>query len=298
MVGPPRSSWYVVATAAELRRAGSLSLCLIDEEILVSRDSAGLIAQAQTDHRRLAVRDSDSLIWVCLGDPDQAPPLPTLAEGVVKIAESAVRARCDFDQAVLGLVDPAHVPMIHKSWWWRPPSKGRRVKTKAYAPSPYGFTARAVDEFASAPIYELAGQQSIEIEFRLPSVRNERILGGRIKVNNLTTITPLGEGQVMIRNLIYADKPWLRLISAPLSVLGARFLRQDAQILQRLETIRRAGGPLGLFAGDPDRPSLWYYQLKSAHAAAEREGRGFLNPVRAGILRWLTCWLLCLPLPL
>ncbi|MFB2351064.1 hypothetical protein, partial [Priestia megaterium] len=59
----------------------------------------------------------------------------------------------------------------------------------------------------------------------------------------------------MIRNLIYADKPWLRLISAPLSVLGARFLRQDAQILERLETNRPAGGPVGRVAGDPDPPT-------------------------------------------
>ncbi len=38
--------------------------------------------------------------------------------------------------------------------------------------------------------------------------------------------------------------------------------------------------------------------ISPTRISAEREGRGFLNPVRAGILRWLTCWLLCLPLRL
>ncbi len=287
VIGPARSSWYVVASERQLQRAGTVDFRLLDEPLRIQRRETGPVARSLQDDRDIPLKVAHGLIWLCLGEVDQAPDLPILIDGVVPIAESAVLARCEFDQAVLGLVDPAHVPMIHQSWWWRPPSKARRVKTKAYDPSPFGFTARAVDEFASAAIYEVAGRQTVEIEFRLPSVRNERILGQRLKLNNLTTITPMGDGEVLIRNLIYADRPWLRILSGPLALIGAHFLRQDAQILERLEKERRASGPLGLFAGDPDRPSLWYYQLKAAHAAASKAG-GFLNPVRSAILKWNT----------
>lgn len=288
VIGPLRSSWYVVASEHQLRRAGTVDFRLLGEPLRIQRHDTGPVARSSQDGREIPLRVAHGLIWLCLGEVDQAPDLPILIDGVVPIAESAVMARCEFDQAVLGLVDPAHVPMIHQSWWWRPPSKARRVKTKAYDPSPFGFTARAVDEFASAAIYEVAGRQTVEIEFRLPSVRNERILGQRLRLNNLTTITPLDDGEVLIRNLLYADRPWLRILSAPLALIGAHFLRQDAQILERLETARRAAGPLGLFAGDPDRPSLWYYQLKAAHAEASPKAGGFLNPVRSAILKWNT----------
>ena len=287
VIGPPRSSWYVVASERQLRRARTVDISLLGEPLQVRPGATGPVARSLADGREIPLKVAHGLIWLCLGDVDHAPELPSLIEGVVPIAESAVRARCEFDQAVLGLVDPAHVPMIHQSWWWRPPSKARRVKTKAYDPSPFGFTARAVDAFASAAIYEVVGRQTVEIEFRLPSVRNERILGQRLRLNNLTTITPLDDGEVLIRNLIYADRPWLRILAGPLAVIGAHFLRQDAQILERLEKERRASGPLGLFAGDPDRPSLWYYQLKAAHAASPKAA-GFLNPVRSAILKWNT----------
>jgi len=296
--GSPRSAWYVVARSEELRGGRSLQVRLLGEDLRLSRRDGAITAQQQSDARSVAVQEAHGLIWLCLGQVEAAPALPELVAGARMIGHSVVKVRSDFDQAVLGLVDPAHVPMVHRSWWWRPPSKGRRIKTKAYTPSPFGFTARAVDAFASAPIYDAVGRQSVEIEFRLPSVRNETIIGRALRLSNLTVITPLDDDHVMIRNLIYADRPSLRLLAPLLSVAGTIFLGQDAAILRRLHREQKRGRSTGLFVGDPDKPSLWYYQLKAAHQAFERGRARFTNPVRSAILRWNTCWLLCLPAPL
>jgi phenylpropionate dioxygenase-like ring-hydroxylating dioxygenase large terminal subunit len=48
---------------------------------------------------------------------------------------------CHIDHAVVGLMDPAHVPFVHRAWWWRAdPNLSEEVK--AFDPSPYGFTMR------------------------------------------------------------------------------------------------------------------------------------------------------------
>ena len=43
------------------------------------------------------------------------------------------------DDAVVGLMDPAHVPFVHNQWWWRPPSTGLRLKEKPFEPRERGW---------------------------------------------------------------------------------------------------------------------------------------------------------------
>jgi phenylpropionate dioxygenase-like ring-hydroxylating dioxygenase large terminal subunit len=43
------------------------------------------------------------------------------------------------DNAVVGLMDPAHVPFVHNQWWWRPPSTGLRLKEKRFEPRERGW---------------------------------------------------------------------------------------------------------------------------------------------------------------
>ncbi|OMG58396.1 MULTISPECIES: hypothetical protein [Brevundimonas] len=239
-----------------------------------------------------AIETRLGMVWVRrLGDPAAAvPPLIEDEAGTPAfpmIACSEIEVEADYDQTVLGLVDPAHVPMVHTAWWWRS-SDRRRVKTKHYTPSPFGFTATAADSFASAPAYELVGSdRKVTIEFRLPSTRIERVRGGRLRVLNITTVTPIAPGRVVLRNVIYSSMRPLRWLYPALSALGRAFLEQDARILRRLDTHASTHQPL-LFVGEPDQPSAWYFQCKMALARAVGARDTFINPVQPSVLRWRT----------
>lgn len=231
------------------------------------------------------------MVWVRrVAGMEQAtvPPLPAedLEPDMVRVCYSRVRVATDYDQAVLGLVDPAHVPMVHNSWWWRS-DPVRKVKTKQYTPSPFGFTAVSCDAFASAPVYDLVGQdRSVSIEFRLPSARVEYVRSKGFRLCNLTTVTPEADGRIALRNLIFCNQPLLVPAQPVLSWLGRRFLSQDAVILATLDSEADTGSPL--FAGPPDQPSLWYYACKRALLKAQGTGAVFDNPVEPSILRWRT----------
>ncbi|MBN9479515.1 MAG: hypothetical protein J0I52_04695 [Bordetella sp.] len=239
-----------------------------------------------------AIETRLGMVWVRrLGDPAAAvPPLIEDEAGTPAfpmIACSEIEVEADYDQTVLGLVDPAHVPMVHTAWWWRS-SDRRRVKTKHYTPSPFGFTATAADSFASAPAYELVGSdRKVTIEFRLPSTRIERVRGGRLRVLNITTVTPIAPGRVVLRNVIYSSMRPLRWLYPALSALGRAFLEQDSRILRRLDTHASTHQPL-LFVGEPDQPSAWYFQCKMALARAVGARDTFINPVQPSVLRWRT----------
>lgn len=203
------------------------------------------------------------------------------------IACSELIVEADYDQTVLGLVDPAHVPMVHTAWWWRF-SDQRRIKTKNYVPTPFGFTATAADAFASAPAYELVGKErEVTIEFRLPSTRIERVRGGRVQLLNITTVTPIASGRVLLRNVIYSSARPLRWLYPALSAVGRAFLEQDARILRRLDAHASTHQPL-LFVGEPDQPSAWYFQCKMALARTVSGPDPFVNPVKPSQLRWRT----------
>lgn len=286
--GPPRHAWYPVARAAQVRNR--LEVSLLGEVVALVRGPGGRIALHRTGP--WAIETRLGLVWLrrTALDQAQAPDLIDDDAGhsaFPMVACSEIEVETDYDQAVLGLVDPAHVPMVHTAWWWRS-SKRRRVKTKRYVPSPFGFTATAADAFASAPAYELVGSdRQITIEFRLPSTRIERIRGGRIQMLNLTTVTPTAPGRVVLRNVIYSSARPVRWAFPALSALGRAFLQQDARILRRIDADASRRQPL-LFVGPPDQPSAWYFQCKMALARGGHDASRFVNPVQASILKWLT----------
>ena len=281
--GAPIQAWYPVARAD--RRGGVCRARLHGEWI----DLSGGVPQGDirtTDCGLWQLTNRFDLIWACPASAIACPDLPDAPKSrLVLIAYSEEPALADYDQAVLGLLDPAHVPMIHDSWWWR--SQKRRTKTKAYAPSPFGFTAVASDAFASTPAYDLVSRErKVSIEFRLPSIRLERVTARNFELLNLTTITPLAEGELLLRNLILCSADALRFIHPMLSALGRSFLRQDVAVLERLEG-RSPDLPL-VFAGDPDRPSAFYFASKAALSRAQRDGGVYKNPVEPEVLRWST----------
>jgi phenylpropionate dioxygenase-like ring-hydroxylating dioxygenase large terminal subunit len=284
--GAPPCAWYPVSVA---ERAQSAQALLFGRQLTI----ASRLASVHDAHSgaRLAGAAHGGLIWACADAAvEQAPPLIDLGP-FNKCAPFVVTTkvvRASFDQAVLGLVDAAHVPVVHKSWWWRKQHRPRKVKTKDYAPMPYGFRAKAHGAAQSAVFYKLLGSDpTATIEFCLPGCRLERIESRNARLYNLTTVTPLAADLCALSNMMYSDTPALRLAGPLLGWVGGLFLAQDQRILDLTQDLSPNGAAM-LFVGDPDEPSRWYYALKRELRRAQCSGAPFENPVRASQLQWRT----------
>jgi len=227
-------------------------------------------------------------VWVFFGTaPEAAPPVPVLPEldGRRPDLVESVRMPCAVDHAVIGLMDPAHGPFVHRAWWWRPRGSIHE-KSKAFAASPWGFTMLRHRPSSNARAYRLlGGAPETEITFRLPGVRIEDIRIGRHRVVNLTAVTPVDATASEVHHAIYWDLPWLSLMKPLLRPYVRAFLNQDRAIIAKQQEGLRWSPPL-MLVSDADQQAKWYYRLKNEYARAQSEGRPFVNPVRDRVLRW------------
>jgi phenylpropionate dioxygenase-like ring-hydroxylating dioxygenase large terminal subunit len=238
---------------------------------------------------RYQAREVQGNIWVYLGEtPKRAPEIPLLegfgADAAPQIVER-VSFRAAIDDAVVGLMDPAHGPFVHRAWWWR----GRRSihdKAKPFVPSPWGFTMSRHAPSTNSRAYRLlGGGTDTEIAFRLPSVRIEQIRAGRHAVCNLTAITPIDDETSEINHCIYWTAPWLSALKPLLRPYVRAFLNQDRDIMERQQRGLRFRPTLSLI-DDSDTQARWYYRLKREYRRALAEDREFENPVAPRTLRW------------
>ena len=252
-----------------------------------------LVPEQELDISRIKVKSYPALerqgnVWVYVGeDASAAPPVPVLPD----IGERApdIFERVSFpsaiDHAVIGLMDPAHGPFVHRAWWWR----GRHSiheKAKPFVPSPWGFTMSRHAPSTNSRAYRiLGGTPETEIAFRLPSVRVEQIRNGRHAVCNLTAITPIDDETSEINHCIYWTAPWLSALKPALRPYVRAFLRQDRDIMEKQREGLRFAPTLSLI-DDADTQARWYYRLKREYRRALAEGRAFRNPVEARTLRW------------
>jgi phenylpropionate dioxygenase-like ring-hydroxylating dioxygenase large terminal subunit len=189
------------------------------------------------------------------------------------------------DHAVVGLMDPAHGPFVHRAWWWRS-AHSIQPKTKSFVPSPFGFTMSRHAPSRNSRAYRLlGGVPETEIVFRLPGVRIENIWSGAHRVCNLTAITPIDERVTEINHCVYWTMPWLGALRPLLRRYVRAFLRQDRDIMQRQQQGLRFNPPLTLIDG-ADSQAKWYYRLKREYRRARAEGRHFDNPIEPQILEW------------
>jgi phenylpropionate dioxygenase-like ring-hydroxylating dioxygenase large terminal subunit len=238
--------------------------------------------------RRYPVREVQGNLWVFFGeDPAGAPEIPLVdgfADRAPRLVET-VRFATPIDHAVVGLMDPAHGPFVHRAWWWRS-HRSIRSKAKAFAPAPFGFTMVRHPPSGNSRGYRLlGGAPQTEITFRLPSVRVEHIEAGRHLVGNLTAITPIDGGTSEINHCIYWTSPWLGLLRPLLRPYVRAFLDQDRAIMERQQQGLR-WGPRLMLIDDADTQAKWYYRLKSEYRRAREEGRPFVNPVEPRTLEW------------
>jgi phenylpropionate dioxygenase-like ring-hydroxylating dioxygenase large terminal subunit len=238
--------------------------------------------------RAYALSESNGLLWIYngAGPPETPPPEIGVPGDWRPKTFTVLETEGPFDEAVIGLVDPAHTPVVHKQWWWRD-GKERRDKEKRFEPTPLGFKMIAHAPSANSRVYGFfGGAPTTEIEFRLPALRLEQVRLGRKRLLGLTAMTPSEAGRTRIVHAIFWDLAILDVLRPVAQSMADDFLGQDAAILslQNENLARLAHRPL--YLGDSDEPAKWLFRLKGAWAA--RAEGGFKNPLAPAILRWRT----------
>jgi phenylpropionate dioxygenase-like ring-hydroxylating dioxygenase large terminal subunit len=240
------------------------------------------------------VAEKYGLIWVFLGEPSlatlpsdgpQLPHLETLPEQAIPDVVEEALFPCHIDHAVIGLMDPAHGPYVHQSWFWRS-SKSSYEKRKTFAPVPFGFQMVRHLPSKNSKAYQIfGGQPTTEITFSLPGVRVEHIKIGQRNVYNLTALCPVNEKETRVLSLLYWEGFWLSLMQPFIQVFAHRFLYQDLEAVTKQQQGLQYDPSLMLIK-DADTQAKWYYALKAEWKNHQLEAREFRNPVTKTELRW------------
>lgn len=242
--------------------------------------------------RSYPVYEAQGLVWVFMGDknadPSLAPKVPVMkafgADVKPKLTK-VVNFPCHVDHAVIGLMDPAHGPYVHKSWFWRS-EKSMLEKKKKFAPVDYGFQMVRHQPSKNSKAYKiLGGTPTTEITFTLPSVRVEHIEVGPRNFYSFTALTPVDEVNTRVTQLAYWDIPWLSLIKPAINRFSDVFLGQDMDAVTKQQDGLRYDPSLMLIK-DADTQAKWYYALKTEFHDHMEQKRTFNHPVKETELRW------------
>jgi phenylpropionate dioxygenase-like ring-hydroxylating dioxygenase large terminal subunit len=242
--------------------------------------------------RRYPVREVQGNIWIYMSEQERGDVEPEVEVPVVPGFETATYQSaftmtfpCFVDHAVVGLMDPSHVPFVHRAWWWRSDAI-LSDEIKAFDPSTYGFTMRRHRLERQTFFYQLlGGDAEVEISFQLPGVRIEQIHTNKHHVCNLTVITPISETETEVTTLFYTTLPWIKPLMPVLLPFIRTFLGQDRDMVVKQQIGLKYDPPLMLIR-DADTQAKWYYQLRSEFVKSISEEREFMNPVKSQVLKW------------
>ncbi len=247
-------------------------------------------------------READGFFWVFLPDVsrtgDEAPPpvprLPAFSDHYV-LTHLDAELPCSIDHGIIGLMDPAHGPFVHQSWWWR--SRGSiHEKEKRFEPIPNGFRMSAHAPSTNSAPYRLmrlagagaAATLETTIDFVLPNMRFETVRYGAAWFSTLTTVTPVDAARCRIDvraawNIFQWATPLVLTVGR---FFGKKFIRQDQLTMERqAEGLRYQ--PTLMLIDDADRPAKWYFQLKRALLESRRAGLPMQHPLAGPVtLRW------------
>jgi phenylpropionate dioxygenase-like ring-hydroxylating dioxygenase large terminal subunit len=128
--------------------------------------------------------ERDGYVWVYMNAPGTllpetippAPELPKFSERY-KVARLDCELPSHVDQGIIGLMDPAHGPFVHQSWFWRS-KRSMHEKAKQFEPIPGGFRMSKHAPSANSAPYQLLRKMTVS---RLPprSISCCRICGLR-----------------------------------------------------------------------------------------------------------------------
>ncbi|MBL7671821.1 MAG: aromatic ring-hydroxylating dioxygenase subunit alpha [Bdellovibrionaceae bacterium] len=251
--------------------------------------------------RTYLTREQQGVVWVFMSDrasrsasevtaleSSSGPQIPILSalplDAKPQVALNKMFS-CHVDHAVIGLMDPAHGPFIHKSWMWRS-KKSMFEKTKKFAPVPFGFQMVRHQPSKNSKAYKiLGGAPTTEITFTLPSVRVEHICVGLRNLYSMTLLTPVTEKETRIHQLLYWDISWLTLIRPFVTWFARFFLKQDIDAVNQQQDGLKFDPTLMLIR-DADTQAKWYFALKDQWIKSQQEGLKFKHPVTEVALRW------------
>ncbi|MES3036899.1 MAG: aromatic ring-hydroxylating dioxygenase subunit alpha [Bdellovibrionota bacterium] len=241
--------------------------------------------------RRYLTHEQAGLVWVYTGDDRKENPatipFPELT-GLRNLKRRVTMVEhfpCHIDHAVIGLMDPAHGPYVHKSFLWRS-EKTMIQKKKKFAPVDFGFQMVKHPPSANSKAYKIfGGAPTTEITFQLPSTRVEHIQAGKNNFFSFTALTPVDEKNTLIFQIVYWDIGWLGLIKPFIKWFARYFLFQDINVVAKQQDGLKYD-PTLMLINDSDTQAKWYYALKSEWFKSAQENRTFVNPVKETELRW------------
>jgi phenylpropionate dioxygenase-like ring-hydroxylating dioxygenase large terminal subunit len=243
--------------------------------------------------------ERDGYIWVFMANPEgrapdapppSAPELPTFSPRY-QSAHLWADLPCGVDQAIIGLMDPAHGPFVHQAWWWRS-RRSIREKQKQFEPIPNGFRMSPHAPSANSAPYKIlkliTGEPATTmIDFVLPNQRFEQIRAGRYWLSSRTTVTPIRSDLCRLDfcaawNIL----TWFPIVSFIIHVLGPRFIGQDAEVIQK-QSLGLAYEDRMMLVDDADRQARWYFELKDAYLKSQSIGAAMQHPISGPVtLRW------------
>jgi phenylpropionate dioxygenase-like ring-hydroxylating dioxygenase large terminal subunit len=238
--------------------------------------------------------ERDGYVWVYMKSAGSrgeetilpAPALATFSERY-KIAHLACDLPAHVDHGIIGLMDPAHGPFVHQSWFWRS-KHSIHEKEKKFEPIPNGFRMSPHSPSTNSAPYQLLKKMTgapvtTTIDFVLPNIRLEEIRSGKLWFSSRATVTPVR------RDLCRID--FVAAWNVPLPVFVFRqfaktFLRQDQETM-----IRQSEGlkhnPRLMLIDDADRPAKWYFALKADLLEERLTGQRKPHPMDGPVtLRW------------
>ncbi len=263
------------------------------------RHMPSLVDDEDFDFQKIRVRaypvhEANGVIYVYVShnprnEEPPAAPAPDFDLGDMKpkfIVTDIFNAH--MDDAVVGLMDPAHVPFVHNQWWWRPPSTGLRLKEKNFEPRERGWAIARHTPASNSLAYKylFGGKVTTEICFQLPGFRWEIVESDKTRVLTLTCLTPEEPKKTRITQVTYWTNAPLLDVAKPILIPAAqKFLRQDGDMVD-LQNSGMAYQKNMMWIDDIDVQAKWYLTLKKEWAAARTAKRAFANPIQPRTLRW------------
>ena len=222
--------------------------------------------------------------------PEKIPPAPPLAvfSEKYRITHLACDLPSHVDQGIIGLMDPAHGPFVHSSWFWRS-RHSIHEKEKQFEPIPNGFRMSKHSPSTNSAPYQLLKKMTGEpvtttIDFVLPNLRLEEIRSGKLWFSSRATVTPVRRDLCRIDfvaawNLFFLPVPIFRMFAKT-------FLRQDQEtMIQQAEGLQH--NPHLMLIDDADRPAKWYFGLKANLLESRRTGAPIKHPMDGPVtLHW------------
>jgi phenylpropionate dioxygenase-like ring-hydroxylating dioxygenase large terminal subunit len=247
--------------------------------------------------------ERDGYVWAYLAEPEgrpaafsaglqvqpgPVPELPKPGEGY-RIAHLQADLNCSMDYGIVGLMDPAHGPFVHQSWYWRS-RRSIREKQKQFEPIPNGFRMSAHAPSANSGPYKLlryyGDSITTQIDFVLPNVRTELVQCGKKFFANRTTVTPIRRDLCRL-DFVAAWNifTWLP-VSLLLDIFGTRFIAQDQHVIDAQQPGLKVQ-PKMMLIDDADRQARWYFELKDALLTSRRTGQPMVHPMTGPVtLKW------------